>query len=168
MKNPLKKVIIFTDGGCEPNPGRGGYGIVIIYMNHRKELSDGYRLTTNNRMELLAAIKGLESLNQPCKVNLFSDSEYVVNAFKKGWFKRWKARNWHRQNNKMVANYDLWILLDSLVQKHQVDFKWVKSHNNIPENDRCHELAMHALKSNGLMIDEFFESLPESDPKEIQ
>lgn len=163
MKNPQKKIIIYTDGGCEPNPGTGGYGVVLIYGDHRKELSGGYRLTTNNRMELMAAIRGLQALKEPCAVKLFSDSEYVVKAMTEGWVERWKSKNWRRQKNKMAANYDLWMQLDSLCQEHQVDFNWVKGHANITENERCDQLAMQALKSDALMVDEFFENLSDTD-----
>lgn len=157
MDNLTKKVVIYTDGGCEPNPGAGGYGVVLLYGKHRKELSGGYRLTTNNRMELLAVIKGLEALKEPCAVNVYSDSEYVVKAMTEGWVERWKAKGWRRKKNEMAANHDLWKLLDSLCQKHQVDFTWVKGHANITENERCDTLAMQALKSDHLSVDEFFE-----------
>ncbi len=153
----LKEVRIYTDGGCAPNPGPGGYGVVLIYGEHRRELSDGYRLTTNNRMELLAVIKGLEALKESCAVKLFSDSEYVVNAMTQGWVERWKARGWRRKQNKMAANHDLWKKLDSLCQKHQIDFHWVKGHANIPENERCDQLAMKALTAGDLLVDEFYE-----------
>ena len=168
MESSQKEVIIYTDGGCDPNPGPGGYGVVLSYAGRRKELSDGYRLTTNNRMELLAVIKGLEALKEPCAVQLFSDSEYVVKAMTEGWMERWKARGWRRKKNQMAANHDLWILLDALCQKHQVDFKWVKGHAQIPENERCDQLALQALKADDLLTDEFYENSTDVKPEAFQ
>ena len=168
MESAHKEVIIYTDGGCEPNPGPGGFGVVLIYGKHRKELSGGYRLTTNNRMELLAVIKGLEALKEPCEVKLYSDSEYVVKAMTEGWVERWKSRDWRRKKNKMVPNHDLWKLLDSLRQGHRIDFIWVKGHANIADNERCDRLAMQALKSKELLVDEFFESSTDLDPEAFQ
>ena len=103
----LKRVTIYTDGACLGNPGPGGYGVVLLHGEYRRELSGGYRLTTNNRMELTAAIQGLAALKQPCQVQLVSDSEYVVNAIEKGWARRWRANGWYRQNRKMAENRDL-------------------------------------------------------------
>jgi len=168
MKSTQKEIIIYTDGGCEPNPGPGGYGVVLIYGSRRKELSGGYRLTTNNRMELLAVIKGFEALREPCVVKLFSDSEYVVKAMTEGWMERWKARGWRKKKNKMAANHDLWIMLDTVCQKHKVDFYWVKGHANIPENERCDELAMQALKAVDLLTDEFYENSTDIEPDTFQ
>ncbi|MBN1668194.1 MAG: ribonuclease HI [Anaerolineales bacterium] len=160
-----KEVTIYTDGGCEPNPGPGGYGVVLIYGKLRKELSGGYRLTTNNRMELLAVIKGLEALKEPCIVKVFSDSEYVVNGMTLGWVARWKARGWYRKKNQLVANHDLWKRLDALCQQHQVEFHWVKGHADIPENERCDRLAMQALSAEDLQIDELYESTSDLNPQ---
>jgi len=168
MDSSSKEIIMYTDGGCEPNPGAGGYGVVLIYEKSRKELSSGYRLTTNNRMELLAVIKGLEALKNPSAVRVFSDSAYVVRAMTEGWVARWKARGWHSKKNKMAANHDLWIMLDSLCQKHQVAFHWVKGHANIAQNERCDQLAMRALKAEVLLVDEFYENLSDIDPESFQ
>jgi ribonuclease HI len=165
MKNHRKEVIIYTDGGCDPNPGPGGYGVVLVFGKHRKELSGGYRLTTNNRMELLAVVKGLEALKETCSVKIFSDSEYIVNAMTQGWVARWKARGWHRTKSKKPANHDIWQKLDSLCQEQQVEFNWVKGHANIPENERCDQLATQALNGNNLLVDEFYEQLAETAPK---
>ncbi len=156
-----KKIIIYTDGGCEPNPGRGGYGVVMLYGKHRKELSQGYRLTTNNRMELLAVIKGVEALREPCAVKLYSDSKYIVNAMKEGWMRSWKMRGWRRKKNKEVINCDLWKTLDVLSRKHKIEFIWVKGHANVPLNERCDQLAENALNSSNLLIDEGYEKLSE-------
>lgn len=148
-----KEVIIFTDGACDPNPGVGGYGAVLIYGKHRKELSGGFQLTTNNRMELLAAIVALEALKEPCKVKLYSDSEYLVKAITLGWIKRWKRKNWRK-----VKNPDLWARLLEQCQRHQAEFVWVKGHAGITNNERCDELAVQASKSANLVRDEFYES----------
>jgi ribonuclease HI len=149
----LKEVIIYTDGGCDPNPGSGGYGVVMLYGRHRKELSGGFRLTTNNRMELMAVIEALKALKEPCRVKLYSDSEYVVNAMTLGWIENWLKKDW-----KKVKNPDLWQQLAGLTRKHQVEFNWVKGHAGIKENERCDELALMALKSAGLPADEAYET----------
>lgn len=163
-----KDVTIYTDGGCEPNPGPGGYGVVLIFGKHRKELSGGYRLTTNNRMELLAVIKGLEALRERCSVKIFSDSKYIVKAINEGWIERWKARDWQRRKNQMAANHDLWKQLDQLCHQHQVVFHWVKGHNDIPENERCDQLAFQALTQENLLKDEFYENTSGLDPATIK
>ncbi len=159
MENNKKEVIIYTDGGCDPNPGPGGYGVVLIFGNSRKELSGGYRLTTNNRMELIAAIKGLEALKEPCNVQLYSDSEYLVKAMTLGWVDKWKVRGWYRKGTKLAANHDLWQRLDTLCQGHQVTFIWVKGHANVRENERCDQLAMEAQKGDNLQTDTFYENM---------
>src|SRR3954471_8901846 len=121
-------VQIFTDGGCEPNPGPGGYGAVLLHPKKRLEVSGGFRLTTNNRMEIFAAIVGLEMLKQPCKVTLFSDSQYLVDAITKGWAVSWKKKNWWRTRTERVPNSDLWKRLLPLCEKHQVEFHWIRGH----------------------------------------
>ncbi len=151
----LKEVVIFTDGACDPNPGAGGYGIVLIYGRHRKELSNGFRLTTNNRMELLAAIVALEKLKEACKVKLYSDSKYLVDSITLGWVNRWKSKNWRK-----IKNRDLWERLLEQCTKHQIEFLWVKGHSGNIENERCDELAVQACKSKNLIPDEFYESNP--------
>ncbi len=149
MSETRKHVIIYTDGGCEPNPGAGGYGVVLIYGEHRKQASGGFRQTTNNRMEIMAAIKGLEMLKEPCDVTLFSDSEYLVNAMRKGWARRWKANGWKRRKNP-----DLWKHLLVLCDKHAVTFEWVKGHAGQPENELCDQLSMKALRQPDLPPDD--------------
>ncbi len=156
--NILNEVTIYTDGGCDPNPGYGGYGVVLINGKHKKELSGGFRLTTNNRMELLATIEGLKALNRPCKVTLFSDSKYVVDAINKGWARKWKRNGWWRNNKDKALNPDLWDMFLNVYDKHEVDMKWVKGHAGIEYNERCDTLATMALKSKNLPIDEGYEN----------
>lgn len=154
----IETVKIYTDGACSGNPGPGGYGIVLIHKNKRKEISAGYRLTTNNRMELLAVIIALEALKRKCKVELFSDSKYVVDAIEKGWALKWKANNWKRNKKDKAENSDLWEKLLTLLENHEVKFIWVKGHASNPENNRCDQLAVSASKSNKLLIDKEFEN----------
>ena len=158
----LKRVTIYTDGACLGNPGPGGYGVILQYGDHRKELSGGYRLTTNNRMELTAAIKGLAALKEPCQVQLISDSEYVVNAIEKGWARRWQANGWSRQNKKTAENRDLWEALLKLCETHQVSFAWIKGHAGQAENERCDRLALQAAQVSNLPEDKGYE--PSSPP----
>jgi len=147
-------ITIYTDGACSGNPGPGGYGIILLYKNYKKELSQGYRKTTNNRMELLAVIKGLEALKVTGhQVTVYSDSKYVVDAVEKGWI--W---NWQTKEFKGKKNVDLWKLFIPLYKKHQVKFKWVKGHVGNPLNERCDELAVNASQSQVLLIDHGFES----------
>ncbi|MBN2315740.1 MAG: ribonuclease HI [Sedimentisphaerales bacterium] len=153
----LKDVTIYTDGGCEPNPGAGGYGVVLIAGSARKELSGGFGLTTNNRMEIYAAIAGLDALKVPCNVKLFSDSRYLVDAMTKGWVFKWKANNWRRNKKEKALNIDLWEKLLALCERHEVRFEWVKGHAGHRLNERCDELAMNALKRSNLSIDEGYE-----------
>lgn len=153
----LKHVKIYTDGACIGNPGPGGYGIVLIYGNHRKELFGGYRLTTNNRMELIAAIEGLNTLKFPCEVSLYSDSKYLVDAMNKGWLDVWRNKNWRKSNGGSVQNIDLWKKLYKLSQKHKVTFVWVKGHAGNKENERCDKLALNEARSNKLLRDTVFE-----------
>jgi len=141
----MKKITIYTDGACSGNPGPGGYGVVLIHNAHRKELSGGEKETTNNRMEVLAAIVALEALNQPCEVALYSDSKYLVDAIEKGWARRWRENNWMRNKKEPALNVDLWERLLPLTDKHKVSFHWVKGHAGNPENERCDELARGAI-----------------------
>jgi len=143
----MKKITIYTDGACSGNPGRGGYGAVLIYGDYRKEISGGEALTTNNRMELSGVIKGLEMLKEPCEVTVFSDSKYVVDAIEKGWALRWKNNNWKRNKKDDALNPDLWEALLQLLQKHKVTFKWVKGHAGNVENERCDQLAREAIEN---------------------
>jgi ribonuclease HI len=149
----LKPVTIYTDGACVGNPGPGGYGVVLIYGNHRKELAGGYCRTTNNRMEIMAAIVGLEALKEKCKVTLYSDSGYLVKAMSRGWVQRWRANSWKRNKREKALNPDLWERLLQLCEHHEVEFIWVKGHAANPENVRCDELAMQAAQQPNLPID---------------
>lgn len=142
----VKQVEIFTDGSCLGNPGPGGYGVVMRYKQHEKELSEGFSLTTNNRMELLAAIVGLASLKESCNVTLTTDSQYVRQGITQ-WIHNWKKRDWKTADKKPVKNADLWQRLDSETQRHTVDWQWVKGHAGHPENERCDELARTAAES---------------------
>ena len=144
-----RKVTIYTDGGCLGNPGPGGYGIVLLCDGHRKELSGGYRLTTNNRMELMGAIIALESLKERCNVTLYTDSKYVVDAMMLGWAAKWKANDWKRNKNDRALNPDLWERLLAVSRKHNVEFVWVKGHAGNRENERCDRLSkMAAMQSD--------------------
>ena len=151
------KVVIHTDGGADPNPGAGGYGVVLRYRNHRKELSGGYRLTTNNRMELLACIAALKALKYECEVVLFSDSRYVVDGIMKGWARNWQANGWKRSKKVSAENADLWAQLLELCSQHTVSFRWVKGHDGNVENERCDKLASQAAKATDLAVDEVYE-----------
>lgn len=144
---------IYTDGAAQGNPGRGGYGIILKYNDHYKELSEGFRLTTNNRMELLAVIVALESIKkQGIPITIYSDSEYVINAITKGWL--W---NWEKKNFKGKANVDLWLRYIPLHRKLNPKFTWVKGHAGHKENERCDELAVQAANSSILQIDNEYE-----------
>lgn len=135
-------VTIYTDGACSGNPGPGGYGAILMYGQHKKELSGGDPNTTNNRMELMGVITALKALNRPCQVNLYTDSQYVVNAIEKGWAKKWQANGWMRNKKDKALNPDLWQSLLNLLEIHQVTFHWVKGHAENPYNNRCDELAV--------------------------
>src|SRR5437667_10292904 len=139
------RVEIYTDGACEGNPGPGGYGVVLLHPRKRAEASGGFRLTTNNRMEICAAIKGLELLKQPCKVTVYSDSQYLVDAIMKGWAAKWKKNDWWLNNTERAKNIDLWEKLLLLCETHQVEFRWVKGHAGNKENECCDRLSCAAL-----------------------
>ncbi|MDD5944162.1 MAG: ribonuclease HI [Clostridia bacterium] len=149
----MKTVDIYTDGACSGNPGKGGYGVVMLYNGARKELSAGYRLTTNNRMEVLAVIKALEALKERCRVNLYSDSKYVVDAVTKGWAVKWKANGWKKADKTKALNTDLWERLLELLDFHEVSFIWVKGHADNKENERCDLLARTAIEGGNLLED---------------
>ena len=157
------KVTIYTDGAARGNPdGPGGYGTVLIYVDstgkeHRREYSQGYVKTTNNRMELMAAIVGLEALTKPCEVELWSDSQYVIKAFNDHWIDGWIKKGWKRGKNEPVKNVDLWQRLLAAKQPHQVTFHWVKGHDGHPENERCDQLATTAADSGDLIEDVYEE-----------
>ena len=138
----LKNVEIFTDGACKGNPGPGGWGTILRFGEHEKELSGGEASTTNNRMELIAAIEGLKALKEPCNVTLTSDSQYVCNGINKGWAANWKKNNWIKSDKSKAKNPELWDELLSLLDKHNVKIIWVRGHNGHPENERCDRLAV--------------------------
>ena len=147
-------IVIYTDGAAKGNPGKGGYGIVLLSGVHRKELSGGFRLTTNNRMELLAVIIALEAVKQPgSKITIYSDSKYVVDAVEKKWVFSWEKKNFNKKKNP-----DLWIRFLTVFRKHSVLFSWVKGHANNKENDRCDLLAVAAAESKTLDVDVWYEN----------
>ena len=147
-------ISLYTDGAAKGNPGNGGYGTVLIFGKHRKELSEGFRMTTNNRMELLAVIAGLEALHtNEYAITIYSDSKYVVDAINKGWLAGWVKKNF-----KDKKNIDLWKRLLPLLKRFKLTFKWVKGHAGIPENERCDQLAVEAAEGANLQIDEGFEA----------
>ena len=152
------KITIYTDGACSGNPGPGGYGAVMQYGKHRNELSGGFRKTTNNRMELLAVIEGLQTLNRPCQVTVFSDSKYIVDAVNKGWARRWQASGWKRNKRERALNPDLWAKLLKLLDTHEVTMQWVKGHAGNPGNERADALAVAASQSDNLSIDKGYEA----------
>ncbi len=152
------KLVIYTDGACSGNPGPGGYGTVMQYGEQRKELSGGFRKTTNNRMELLAVIAGLEALNRPCEVTIFSDSKYIVDAVNKGWARRWQRNGWRRNRKERALNPDLWGRLLALLGKHTVTLQWVKGHAGNPGNERADALAVAATNAPNLAVDEAYEA----------
>ena len=154
----MTRVTVYTDGSAIGNPGPGGYGVVMFTGDSRKELSGGFRHTTNNRMEILAAIKALEALNRPCQVTLHSDSRYVVDAIAKGWARKWRAKGWMRNKNESALNPDLWERLLALVEKHDVDFRWVRGHTGVTENERADRLAVSAAQGADLPPDEVYEA----------
>ena len=149
----MKQVEIYTDGACSGNPGKGGYGAVLKYGDYRKELSEGFLLTTNNRMELLGAITALKALKEPCHVTLFSDSQYVINALSLGWAKSWRENGWRKSNKEKALNPDLWEILINETDKHEMEYVWVKGHAGNPENERCDELAVAAANGENLKED---------------
>ncbi|MCL2855127.1 MAG: ribonuclease HI [Defluviitaleaceae bacterium] len=150
----MKNVDIYTDGACSGNPGPGGFGVVLLHSKHRKEMQGAYKLTTNNRMEIMAAIVGLEALKEPCTVHLYSDSRYLVDAIEKGWVQRWQANGWKRNKSEMAVNVDLWERLLPLLDKHKVEFVWVKGHASNVENNRCDGLARAAIETGDFAEDE--------------
>ncbi len=155
----MQKVTIYTDGAARGNPdGPGGYGAVLKYVDsrgelHEKELSQGYIRTTNNRMELMAAIAALEALRRPCEVQLWSDSQYLVNAFNQHWIENWVRKGWKRSGKEPVKNVDLWQRLLKAAEPHEITWNWVRGHNGDPENERCDALATQAADSDDLIPD---------------
>ena len=154
----LRHVIIHTDGSCLGNPGPGGYGVVLEHNGRERELSGGFRRTTNNRMEILAVIMGLETLTERCSVTVYSDSRYVVDAIEKGWAKRWQANGWMRNKRERAVNPDLWERLLTALEKHGVALRWVRGHAGNAGNVRADKLAVAAANGADLSHDEGFEN----------
>ncbi|WP_321308180.1 ribonuclease HI [Marinifilum fragile] len=162
LSKKIPKIELYSDGGADPNPGKGGYGVILSWKGHRKEFSEGFELTTNNRMELLGVISGLKKLKTKSEVEVYTDSKYVADAIEKGWAKKWKENNWFRNKKEKAINIDLWEELLPLLEKHQVKFFWVKGHNGHPENERCDQLATQALNSDNLKKDIAYEEFLKS------
>lgn len=146
--NPLKKILMFTDGACSGNPGPGGWGTILRYGEREKELSGGEKSTTNNRMELMAVIMGLKSLKEPCEVTIYSDSKYFIDAVEKGWVYGWKKKGWMRNSKDPALNSDLWQQIIELLAIHKCNLVWVKGHAGHPENERCDQLAVTQSEKN--------------------
>ena len=166
----MKKVHVYGDGTCDPNPGPGGYGTVLLFgTEHRLELDGGYRLTTNNRMELIAIIKGLEALKEKCSVRIFSDAKYVINALEQGWAVKWRAKGWMRTKRERAKNPDLWERLLELCEAHEVTYHWVKGHSGNPVQEHCDYLAKEARSQPNLPSDEQYErdhqTVAQEDPQ---
>ena len=151
-------VTIYTDGACIGNPGAGGYGVVMLQGGRQKKLSGGYRKTTNNRMELLAVIEGLRALKRRSRVTLYSDSQYVVNAVNEGWARGWKANGWRRNKKEVALNPDLWEMLLDQIDRHDVEFQWVRGHSGDPGNERADALAVKAARGSELAVDQGYEA----------
>lgn len=149
----MKTVKIYTDGACSGNPGKGGYGAILEFNGIKKELSCGFKSTTNNRMEILAAVVAMEALKEPCQVVLTSDSKYLVDSINQGWMEKWKSNNWYRTKNEKAKNVDLFKRLDAQLNRHKVEFVWVKGHAGHPENERCDQLATSAINGDNLIDD---------------
>jgi len=149
----MKNVKIFTDGACSGNPGPGGYGVILKFNGQEMTLSEGFINTTNNRMELRAVIAGLNSLKEKCKVKIYSDSKYIIDAVNNGWAIRWKKNGWKRNKKEDALNPDLWDKLLDLVSQHEIDFIWVKGHAGHDENERCDKMAVAAAAQPNLSVD---------------
>lgn len=143
----MEEVIIYTDGACSGNPGKGGWGAILMFGNVKKEISGFAKETTNNQMELTAPIEALKLLKRPCKVKLYSDSAYLINTFVKGWLKNWKKNGWKTADHKDVKNKELWVQIDEFNQMHNIEWIKVKGHADNEFNNRCDELAVNAIKS---------------------
>jgi len=158
--SPGSHIQIYTDGGCINNPGPGGFGIIIVENGRRKERSGGFRLTTNNRMELTAAIVALQSIPPQSQVTLYTDSRYLVDGMEKGWARTWQANKWRKANKTRALNVDLWQQMLSLSNQHEVKFVWVEGHAGHPENERCDRLAVEASHGKNLPVDAGYEVVP--------
>lgn len=165
----IPEIELYSDGGAEPNPGKGGFGVIMSYKGAKKEFSQGYRLTTNNRMELMGVIHGLEKLKTKSIVTVFSDSRYVVDGITQGWAEKWKSQNWYRTKTEKAVNSDLWERLLVLISnQHKVTFHWVKGHFGHPENERCDKLAGEALNAENLLEDIGYEANKETSNSKIE
>lgn len=153
----LKKLEIYTDGCSLGNPGPGGYAAIVVYKGVKKELSQGYRKTTNNRMELMGAVAALSALKERCEVVLYTDSQYLADGISKGWAVSWRKRGWIKSNKEKALNVDLWSRLLDLLEYHKVEFRWLRGHAGHPENERCDKLAKQAAVSPNLLIDQGYE-----------
>ena len=142
----MKTVTLYTDGACSGNPGPGGWGAILEFMGHEKEMSGGEESTTNNRMELTAVIRGLQALKEPCTVELYSDSKYVIDGLQKGWAAGWRKRGWIKSDKKPALNPDLWGQLLDLTEKHTLHYHWVKGHAENEKNNRCDQMAVAQWK----------------------
>lgn len=158
----IPDIELYSDGGAEPNPGKGGFGVILSYKGKRKEFFKGYKLTTNNRMELMGVIFGLEQLKTKSNVQVFTDSKYVIDGISKGWADKWKKNGWKRTKNISAINSDLWDRLLNAISEHNVEFHWVKGHSGHMENERCDALANKGINSDELIEDVGYE------PKEIE
>ncbi|MBE7055076.1 MAG: ribonuclease HI [Ruminococcaceae bacterium] len=154
----MKKVEIYTDGACTGNPGKGGFGAILIYNGTEKKISRGYRKTTNNRMELMAAVESLKLLKEPCTVELYSDSKYLTDAINKGWLEGWAKNGWRKADKKKVLNVDLWQELRQIIDVHDVTFIWVKGHAGNKYNEICDVMAVDAYTLSAENIDENYEN----------
>ena len=154
----MKEVFIYTDGSSRGNPGPGGYGTVVRYGGHLRELAQGFVTTTNNRMEIFAAIAGLEILREPCRVTIYSDSLYLVDTQTKGWIKGWKAMGWRKKDKSAVKNVDLWMRLERAAEGHEINWQWVKGHAGHEMNERCDIIATEAADGlrGSLVVDDGF------------
>ncbi len=157
----MKKVDIYTDGSCKFNPGPGGWGAVLVYGKHEKELSGGEAETTNNRMELTAVIMALKALKEPCKVHLCSDSKYVIDGLEQGWAKKWRSAGWRKPDRSPALNPELWEELLGLAYIHEIEYEWVKGHAGHPYNERCDAMAQREA-------DKFKENTPPSPPDQTE
>jgi ribonuclease HI len=171
-RTELPEIELFTDGGAEPNPGKGGFGTILKHKGRQKEFFGGYELTTNNRMELMAVIYGLEKIKTKAKVIVYSDSKYVVDGIEKGWAVNWKRNNWVRKKGNLVLNNDLWKRLLDVLDKHDVTFNWVKGHAGHLENERCDFLANKGINSEHKVKDEgysdYLENIEDYQEKTIK
>ena len=138
----MKEVTLYTDGACSGNPGPGGWGAILIYKDYKKEMSGGDKETTNNKMELTAAIEGLKALKEPCRVKLYSDSKYLIDGITKGWARSWRQKGWKKSDGKPALNVDLWEQILELDEYHEIEYIWVKGHAGNPNNERCDRLAV--------------------------